>query len=98
MASNVIKLMQAGVLMRLAALLNAPSERVQISVCRALVNLLKLPDIRSRSQDKAQVCHALMCFFLFLSNAEISSFCCFSSDLHPACTASAVVDGSRQDG
>jgi hypothetical protein len=42
--------------MRLAALLTSSSERVQLSVCRALNNLLTMPEVRSRVAEKAQVC------------------------------------------
>ena len=47
---------QSGFLMRLAALLTSSSERVQLSVCRALNNLLTMPEVRSRVAEKAQVC------------------------------------------
>lgn len=66
---------QSGFLKSLAALLTSSSERVQLSVCRALNNLLGLPEVRTRSADKSQVCTpaAVQALLAMTLNAKASS-------------------------
>lgn len=56
MAANADRICSSGFLSRLAALLSSSSERVQISSCRALLNLLRLAGIRSKPEEKQAVC------------------------------------------